>query len=288
MTEIKSSFVTASEVFRIAGIPNDDSVITEANMALNLEEIESFVFEKDLNRRLMYLISVDEDESQGTATGGTTTTLSDSTQTWTSNIFTGYTLWIYEGTGAGQFARISSNTTDTLTFEEIGTAPDDTSQYRIINDIRYNETYDGNGTDTLILNHSDLLKVYSITNGDNSYTDSDIRINYTTCELFAKSFVWNNQYPQQVEITYFAGLDPFTNKKSNFKYIKDYIMVLTAIKTLTEQMGGTYNTPSSYSVPEGTLSIGQAYVNIKSTVDILQKKANSLRERAIFKNPFFL
>lgn len=52
----------------------------------------------------------------GTATGGTTTTLTDTTKSWTTNMFTDCRIKIVSGTGATQTAVVLSNTATTLTF----------------------------------------------------------------------------------------------------------------------------------------------------------------------------
>jgi hypothetical protein len=69
---------------------------------------------------------------QGIATSGTTTSLTDTTQNWTTNEWTGYEVYIYSGTGRGQFAIVTSNTATALSFSTISTAPDATSRYQIL------------------------------------------------------------------------------------------------------------------------------------------------------------
>lgn len=72
----------------------------------------------------------------GTATGGSTTTLADTGKSWTVNGHANRAVTILSGTGAGQYGRIASNTSTTLT---IGTAwavaPDATSVYKILDDL---------------------------------------------------------------------------------------------------------------------------------------------------------
>jgi hypothetical protein len=69
---------------------------------------------------------------QGTASAGTTTSLTDDiSPNWTTNEWAGYELYIYSGTGRGQIAVISSNTGSVLTFPTLATAPDATSKYVI-------------------------------------------------------------------------------------------------------------------------------------------------------------
>lgn len=70
--------------------------------------------------------------SSGTATGGSSVTLVDSTKTWTTNEFQFRRVRIVGGTGEGQIRRIASNTADTITVElDWDTAPDATSEYEV-------------------------------------------------------------------------------------------------------------------------------------------------------------
>lgn len=69
----------------------------------------------------------------GTATSGTSNTLTASGAGWTSDDFVGNFCRIVSGTGAGQNFIIASNTTDTLTFSgHMGVAPDNTSDFEIV------------------------------------------------------------------------------------------------------------------------------------------------------------
>lgn len=68
----------------------------------------------------------------GTASGsGTTTTLNDTTQTWTVNQWNGYQLFITGGTCSGGGGTIYSNTATQLTSFLLGCATDATSTYKI-------------------------------------------------------------------------------------------------------------------------------------------------------------
>jgi hypothetical protein len=74
---------------------------------------------------------------RGIATGGTTTTLVDSSRgesiiSWQVNQWAGYWVYIYSGMGAGQIRQVASNTGNTLTWASAGTAPDATSRYIIL------------------------------------------------------------------------------------------------------------------------------------------------------------
>lgn len=67
----------------------------------------------------------------GTATAGTSTTLTDSNKSWTVNAYKGMYLFIIDGTGQGQFVKIASNTATVLTFDTTISAGDATSVYQI-------------------------------------------------------------------------------------------------------------------------------------------------------------
>ena len=68
---------------------------------------------------------------QGTATGGSSTTLADTSKTWTTDFWAGGKVLILKGTGVSEIRTISSNTSDTLTIAS-GTTPDATSIYIIL------------------------------------------------------------------------------------------------------------------------------------------------------------
>lgn len=67
----------------------------------------------------------------GTASSGSTTTLVKTSAGWTTDQYKNNYVLILDGTGEGQFVKITSNTTDTLTFATITTAPDATSVFQI-------------------------------------------------------------------------------------------------------------------------------------------------------------
>ena len=88
----------------------------------------------------------------GTATGGTTTTLVDSGQSWTANQYRGKRLVITGGGGAGQIATITGNTSTALTVGAMAVAPNSSSTYRII---------DGNVYRLRLTRASDNVEIYS-------------------------------------------------------------------------------------------------------------------------------
>jgi hypothetical protein len=87
----------------------------------------------------------------GTATGGSTTSLVDTTKSWAVNAFRGKRLVIESGSGVGQIALITSNTATTLTVETMPVGASSTSVYRII---------DGNVYRLRLRRVSDNVEVY--------------------------------------------------------------------------------------------------------------------------------
>jgi hypothetical protein len=70
--------------------------------------------------------------ASGTATGGSSTTLTNSAKGWATNQWANSQLRITAGTGAGQIRTVASNTATTVTLSSAwSTAPDATSQYSL-------------------------------------------------------------------------------------------------------------------------------------------------------------
>lgn len=88
--------------------------------------------------------------SNGTATAGSATTLTDSGKAWTVNAYAGKVARIVGGTGAGQAGYITSNTATQLTFSNtLATPLDNTSVYEIREDLHI-AIYDGGGSPRLL------------------------------------------------------------------------------------------------------------------------------------------
>jgi hypothetical protein len=68
----------------------------------------------------------------GVPTGGSTTTLVDSTKNWIPGSWTGYRVRIIAGTGLGNEIAITANTSNTLTYATQTFTPDTTTRYKIM------------------------------------------------------------------------------------------------------------------------------------------------------------
>jgi hypothetical protein len=105
------------------------------------------------------------------ATSATTSTITDSAETWTPNEFVGKVVDINGGTGAGQSRKVTANTATTLTVSPDWTiTPDTTTDFRINPEVLYgasNNVYAIAAEDTI--DFGNLRKVYV---GTNSSTDT--------------------------------------------------------------------------------------------------------------------
>lgn len=68
---------------------------------------------------------------RGIATGGSTTTLIDSTKNWNTNQWAGARIRIKAGTGRDAYFTVTSNTATTLTYAAQGFTPDSTTRYSL-------------------------------------------------------------------------------------------------------------------------------------------------------------
>jgi hypothetical protein len=220
-------------------------------------------------------------EDSGTATSGAATTLTDSGQAWTVDEYINYVVWIHAGTGNGQYREITSNTATALTVATWGTNPDATSEYRIIPDCILDLAVDGDGSQTLSLEYFPITNLQSLDIDSVSVTPSkvykyaDEGILELNGKLGPEVNYFSDTHPQSIEISWVYGVYPIP---------RDVIRLtasLAAIECLVTQIGGTYNDVTSYTIPHLTVSKGEPYMNIRSTLDYLRKEADKLIQRIV-------
>lgn len=108
----------------IAGNGRDREITITSNSSSSLSfAIQTF----SVNNTTKYIVM----DSFGLCTTGTTTSLTDSTKRWTTNVWTGKRVRITSGTAMGNEYLITSNTSNTLTFAT-ATAPSTDSTYTIL------------------------------------------------------------------------------------------------------------------------------------------------------------
>jgi 3-oxoacyl-[acyl-carrier-protein] synthase II len=59
------------------------------------------------------------------------------------------------------------------------------------------------------------------------------------------------------------------------------IASFAAMQALEQQIGGTYDDPSSINLPEMSLTIGQAYINIRGALSALREEYDMLLTKYI-------
>jgi len=273
----EKSYVTVADVEKVLGYLKTDTNVTEASIK---EAIKSASDEVDLITHTRYWVINDS----GTVSTGGTTTLTDTTKSedWTADKWANCVVWIYGGTGAGQFARIASNTTTVITFhtdDELDTATDNTSKYRILPDVMEVRKYDGDNKRFKYLPLYPIRNLVYLEIDDTEVTPSKVYIyeDVGRIELHSKLSpeysIFNKNYPQNTTIKWTYGVYPIPSS------IKRLTCGIAAIKSLVVQMGGTYRTLSTYSIPHFSGSTGQAYINIKGTIDEMIKETNELIKR---------
>jgi hypothetical protein len=273
-------YISTSDVYATAGIPN--TVVPDATVSLLIQAAEAEV--DRLTNTTYWSISL-----QATADAGSTSSTLKDTGAFTTINYAGQSVWIYAGTGAGQIRGIESNTINDLTVDRNWTVtPNNTSKYRIIysgtSPYRDAEVRDGNNTDTLFTLYYPLVLLDSVSIDSTNITLSSIYQYKDTGKLRLSSNSeqsrWASKKAQLNSLSYWWGVYPIPGN------VKRYVCVLAALKTLMAQAGGTYNIPSSYTMPEGSVTIGQASANIKAAFDLLTQEKAAL-EAVIVKYPSF-
>lgn len=222
--------------------------------------------------------------SFGVATSSTDATLTDSTQEWTPNIFTNRIIWVYKGTGEGQVRRIESNTGTQITVDEDWEVSlDTTSRYRVI----YNasdafvgdEPIDGNGQEYQYFDPYPIVAVHSLAINESIVSPAGYYLYKKIGKLHLRgnspTRTFSRHHPQAVDIKYWYGVYPIP------ELVKRYTILMASLMTLASQMGGTFATPSTYSLPEGSVTVGQAYINIKSTFDTMLNELEILMKHIV-------
>ena len=271
---VDRSYCTQTDVERAMGVAAGDTNVTQAMI---LSSIISASNEVDLIAHTTY----HSIEDSGTASAGAATTLTDAGAGWTADEWINYVVWIHAGTGSGQWRTITDNTTEVLTVDTWDTNPDNTSQYRIIPDCILDISVDGDNSTELALPYFPIVNIQSLSISGTSVTTTRI-YNYEDegiielhGQLNPEVTYFKNNYPQAVSISWVYGVYPIP---------RDVVRLtanIAAIQCLITQIGGTYNDVTSYTIPHLTVSKGEPYMNIRSTLDYLRKESDMLTKRIV-------
>lgn len=261
-----------TDVYRIAGITSDN--VASVNVDLFIQAATAEV-ERYCGTRWLFDART---ELTGTASSATSTTLVDSSQTWTVDSFNDdYAVYIKSGTGSGQIRQISDNDATSVTVSTWDTTPDSTSGYEIFYAPLSTEVRDGTETDTIFTNEYPVFSLNTVTIDSTSVTPTNI-YKYDSGKLVlsddAEVGKWDGNTPQNNTITYYFGVRPNSRVKS---LIKDFTASIAGIMALTTQIGGTFDDVTSYSLPEYTASKGEPYTNIREALMRIDNKLKALR-----------
>jgi len=271
------SYVTVQDVYRTSGLR--EQVISYADV---LEHIK--VAENDICRitKNIYWLAKLNSANVSSATDNTVT-VDDAG--WVAEDYSNNYVYIYSGTGTGQIRKIITNTDDKITVDRDWiTNPDSTSYFKIFyvpeqfNPFR-EDIFDGNGMSYIYLPYYPVKVVELISIDDNEITDYYKWEKTGRIQLKGLKFTPSN--PQNVLINYWYGVDflPFE--------VKRLVELKAALQIMGQQMGGTFDVPSTVSLPDASLSIGQAYINIKSSMDELHKEYEYLLSKVVKVYPVF-
>jgi hypothetical protein len=267
-------YTTTTAAFRTAGI-----TISEISAA----DMKEFVLDAEAQIDRLTNTTYWSIEESGTATSAATATLT-CTGAFTGDVYANETVWVYSGKGSGQARKILSHTNDTLTVDRNWTTiPDNTSLFRIIHcgsdPFMSSEKYDCDNTRELFTTKYPIQILETAEIDSVSITPSYIYQYKEQGKLklgtSAEASYWTSKDAQLNILSYWYGVYPLPRE------VTQLCNMYAALKALAAQMGGTFDTPSTYSLPEGSVTIGQAYINIRGTFDVLLKNATMLEERLI-------
>lgn len=262
-------YVTTTDVYRTSGLSS--TVISTADVSQQILRAETIICR--MTKNIYWRITHDAQ----TATSGGATTITKTSAGWTANDFVGMYVWLYSGTGSVQLREIVSNTTDTITVDRAWTTtnPASGSLFKIFYvPVDFNpyisESYDGSGSNYQYMPNYPVKKVETLSINSTSVTPSYLYLYEKTGKLqfrtTAEMQEFTATFPQQVSITYWYGVDHLPYD------IKRLVELHAAIQIMGQQMGGTYDDPSTIGLPEFNVSIGQAYINIRSSLETLKEE----------------
>lgn len=282
-------YVDVQSVRNALGV-SDTDIISDSVIEQAIE------FAEDEIDRLTYTTYYPKLDS-GTVTSATDTTLTDTSKTgataWVADEQIGYAVYIYSGTGKGQIREITDNTTNQLTVATWTTNPDTTSKYIITYLNKQTVTVDGTGGYELLLKDYPIVQIDKIEIEDTEIPATDyavypeigkiVLLNSAAKQYFTKPI--QNTYRQQVEVTYHWGVLPEfkRNKIEINRVIKRATCIIASLQALNYQIGGTYDDVSSFTLPEFSGSVGQAYINIQQTVTNLIKELDMFKKEYLGK-----
>ncbi len=162
----------------------------------------------------------------------------------------------------------------------IGSVKDMTGREYEVGGAQVTETYAGDDSNTLMVDHYPIITLSSLTIDGTSVTPSYVDIwadegkFLLTTNAEETSFKSSTTGERLISVTYTHGVVDSSSEIP--AHIKRLTECIAAIMALTHQTGGTYDDITSYTVGGYSAGVGEPYMNIKATVDYLQKEITKL------------
>jgi hypothetical protein len=246
--------------------------------------IQSFILyaEREIDRETF--TTYWQSQTTGTATSASSTSLTDSSAIWTENQFENCFVKITGGTGSGQIrAVLSGNTPTSLSVDRAWTVtPDATSTYQIYYSATpayVSDTFDGNNMNWWFVPQYPVQTIESLSINSQTVTPANVSVYKdsgklylgTSCELR----YFDAKQPKLINLAYWWGVNGVPME------IKRFVVLKAAIQSLIVLKSSAYNTPMSYSMPEGSVSMKAPTDAIQSTIDSYNQELEYLSSRLI-------
>lgn len=277
------NYISIADAYRTAGISNE--VIKEDDVLQHIYAAENAVLRDTKN------IYWDRKLENQTVSSAADNSLTQLNAQWAINKFSNCYIWIFKGKGKDQIRQVTTNTADTINIDrDWDENPDDTSRFRIFYvPEQFNPflelTLDGTDTNTMIFDYYPIVLVEKLVSNDIEISVDKLliwnKVGRIRINQGAEYSLFFGKLPQKVEINYWYGVDYLPYE------IKRLVELKAAIQMLSQQMGGTYNVPSTISLPDSSISIGQAYINIKTSQDTMIAEYDKLLEKTVKIYPVF-
>lgn len=263
------SFCTPAEVRAAIDFPDTGAPVSDTI-------IQAFIDESEEEIEEIYHTKFGNVESSLTATSGDTTTITVAATPWTIDQYIGYVVWVYSGTNSGEYREIQSNTDNDLTVSPAFTdAIDNTSVFRITKLGYKDDTVDGSGKEFQFTVEQPLINLNHLTIDSTGITVSSVYQYNPSGKILlgvsSEASSFTRTTPQLINMKYIYGVYPMP------KIIKRLCIIISAIRTLTAQIAGTYDDFTNVSLPGGvTASKGEPYTNIREAVVGFQGEARGI------------
>lgn len=135
------------------------------------------------------------------------------------------------------------------------------------------------GINVLFLSKGPITEIQSVEaydihgNVEKTYGSDEYWINNDTGELRLKERFFAKQY-YRIKIVYTYGYSKIP------RLVRKLTSVIASMSMLVQQIGGTYDVVTSYSLPTGvSVGVGQPYMNMVNNVRILEKELETIMDK---------